>query len=67
LKYKNLLQAIAPEAAVFVLTPALGCPITGIIALGALYSMNKLGLFHITRLDTEVFGFLSDLCYFHCL
>jgi hypothetical protein len=66
LKYENLSQAIASEATVLVLAPALGGPITGVIAFGALYGADKFGLFHITRLDTESFGFLSDLCYFHC-
>jgi hypothetical protein len=66
LKYENLFQAIASETAIFVLAPALGRPITGIIALGSLYSVNKLGLFHTARLDTEAFGLFSDLCDFHC-
>jgi len=65
LKCKNLFQAIASEAAVFILAPALGCPVTGTIPLGSLYSVNKLGLFHIAGLDTEVFGLLPDLCDFH--
>jgi hypothetical protein len=65
LKYKNLLQAVASEAAILVWAPALSRPVTGIIPLGPLYSVNKLSLFHLAGLDTEVFGLLPDLCDFH--
>jgi hypothetical protein len=66
LKYKNLFQAIGSEAAVFVLAPALGRPITGTISFSSLYSVDKLGFFHIAGVDTKTFGFLPDLCDFHC-
>ncbi len=62
---KNLFQAVASEAAIFVLAPALGRTIAGTIAFCPLYGVNQLSLVHLARVDTEPLGLLPDLCDFH--
>jgi hypothetical protein len=56
-------QAIRPEAAFGPLAGSVCGAIAGVIALGALDGTNEFGLFHSSRIDTEIFGLVLYLIH----
>jgi hypothetical protein len=56
-------QAIGLEAAFGPLAGAVGGTVAGVIAFGVLNSTNEFGLFHSSRVDTEIFGLVFNLIH----